>query len=211
MATEPSDSERFTKPWLSQALDSAKTVINTVFPVFEAADAAKEAISDVVAQRIREEARAKAYAVLADTHRKVLFNIIWQNGLLLASLVPVYLLRSAVPFILAYACVVVGTMYSIVESRHIILRLFRTRSVVQTLAHEIREAIEAELTQRGYYVQKVVEWLGPDLKEFSVDVARMLKPDVLAAALNMAFTLFMAFLAFRVFAIPLLEQHALLH
>ena len=102
-------------------------------------------------------------------------------------------------------------MYSIVESRHIILRLFRTRSVVQTLAHEIREAIEAELTQRGYYVQKVVEWLGPDLKEFSVDVARMLKPDVLAAAVNMAFTLFMAFLAFRVFAIPLLEQHALLH
>jgi len=211
MATEPSDSERFTKPWLSQALDSAKTVINTVFPVFDAADAAKEAISDVVAQRIREEARAKAYAVLADTHRKVLFNIIWQNGLLLASLVPVYLLRSAVPFILAYACVVAGTMYSIVESRHIILRLFRTRSVVQTLAHEIREAIEAELTQRGYYVQKVVEWLGPDLKEFSVDVARMLKPDVLAAAVNMAFTLFMAFLAFRVFAIPLLEQHALLH
>jgi hypothetical protein len=197
--------------WSSRLMNAARSTLSSVFPAFGAVDAAREFLSEAVAQRIREEACAKAYALMAEAHRKVIFNIVWQNGLLMLSMVPVYYLRSALPFYLAYACVACATLYSVIQSRNILIRLCRTRSVTQTLALEIREALEQELTQRQRYERMVVEWLGPDLKRFSEDVARMLKPDVVAAVFNMAITLFMAFVAFRVFAIPLLEQHALHH
>jgi hypothetical protein len=197
--------------WAGRLFDAAKSQMTSLFPALGAVDAAKDFISEAVAQRIRDEACAKAQALLTKAHHDVLRNIAWQNGLLLLSIMPVYVLHSAAPFYVAYACVAGYTAFSVFQSRRLVLRLLRTRSVTQTLALEVREAIEQELTQRQFYERKAVEWLGPDLTKLSADVARKLRGDVLAAVTNMGFTLFMAFVAFRVFAIPLLEQKALLH
>jgi hypothetical protein len=207
MTTETQESPSLT----SKLIGFARSALSTIYPAFGAVEAAREFISDAVAQRIRDEARLKAHALMAETHRKVIFNIVWQNGLLMLALVPVYFLRAPWPFYLAYACVFGYTLYSVMDSRQLIIRLCRTRSVTKTLALELREALETELTQRQFYERKAVEWLGPDLAKLSEDVADQLKPDVMAALFNMAFTLLMAFVAFRVFAIPLLEHHALMH
>jgi len=197
--------------WASRLLAAAKTGLTSVFPALGAVDAAKDFISEAVAQRIRDEACAKAQALLTQAHRDVIHNIAWQNGLLLLSILPVYLLHSAVPFYVAYACVAGYTAYSVFQSRALVAKLLGTRSLTQTLALEVREAVEQELTQRQFYERKVVEWLGPDLDRLSQDVARKLRPEVRAAVVNMAFTLLMAFVAFRLFAIPLLEHKALMH
>jgi hypothetical protein len=197
--------------WTSRLLDAAKSTLSSVFPALGAVDAAREFISEAVAQQIRDKACVKAQALIAQAHRKVIFSIVWQNGLLMLSMVPVYFLRSPWPFYLAYACVFGYTLYSAYEYRAIIWRLCKTFSVTRTLALEVREAIETELMEGQLIQRKAVEWLGPDLERLSEDVARKLKPDVMGAAFNMAFTLFMAFIAFRVFVIPLLEHRALMH
>jgi hypothetical protein len=192
-------------------LGTAKTALTSIFPALGAVDAAREFISDAVAQKIRDEACVKAQALIAQAHRKVIFSIVWQNGLLMLSMVPVYFLRAQWPFYVAYACVFGYSAWSAYEYRGIIWRLCKTRSVTQTLALEVRGAIETELTSRQFYERKAVEWLGPDMKRLADDVARKLKPDVLMAGFNMGFTLLTAFLAFRVFVIPLLEHRALMH
>jgi hypothetical protein len=203
--------ETETSSWAGRLVAAAKNQLTSMFPALGAVDAAKDFISEAVAQRIRDEAFAKAQALMAKAHHDVIRNIAWQNGLLLLSILPVYLLHSAVPFYFAYACVAGYTAFSVYQSRGLVVRLVRTRSVTKTLALEVREAIEQELTLRQFYERKVVEWLGPDLTKLSHEVARKLRGDVLAAVVNMAFTLFMAFVAFRLFAIPLLEHKALLH
>jgi uncharacterized membrane protein len=197
--------------WGSRLLDTAKSALTSVFPALGAVDAAREFISEAVAQKIRNEASVKAQALISQAHRKVIFSIVWQNGLLMLSLVPVYFLRAQWPFYVAYACVFGYSTYSAYEYRGTIGRLCKTFSVTQTLALEVREAIETELTSRQFFERKAVEWLGPDMKRLAEDVARKLKPDVMMAAFNMAFTLFTAFIAFRVFVIPLLEHRALMH
>jgi hypothetical protein len=207
MSSEPTQSPS----WTDRLLDTARSTLSKAFPAFGAVDAARDLISEAVAQRIRDEARSKAQTLIAEAHRTVLFNILWQNGLLMFSMVPVYFLRKPWPFYLAYAGVACYTLHSLFHYRAILLRLVRTFSVTRTLALEVREAIELELTQRRLYEKKIFEWLGPDLKNLSEDVARTLRPDVMAAVANMAFTLLMAFVAFRVFVIPLLERHALVH
>lgn len=206
-----STTEQDQPSWGTRLFNAAKSGLMSVFPALGAVDAAKDFISEAVAQRIRDEACAKAQALLTQAHRDVIHNIAWQNGLLLLSMLPVYLLRSPAPFYVAYACVAGYSAYSVFQSRALIGKLLRTRSLTQTLALEVREAVELELTQRQFYERKVVEWLGPDLDRLSHDVALKLRPDVRAAVVNMAFTLLMAFIAFRLFAIPLLEHKALMH
>jgi hypothetical protein len=197
--------------WSSRLFGAAKSTLTTIFPTLGAVDAAREFISEAVAQKIREAASVQAQALISQAHRRVMFSIVWQNALLMLSMVPVYVLHAPWPFYLAYACVFGYTAYSAYEYRGVIGRLCKTRSITQTLALEVRGAIEKELTEGEFIQRKAVEWLGPDLEKLSVDVARKLKPDVMGAAFNMAFTLFMAFVAFRVFAIPLLEHRALMH
>lgn len=59
---------------------------------------------------------------------------------------------------------------------------------------------------------EATSWTGRLARQSSpADVARKLRRDVLATVVNMAFTLFMAFVAFQLFALPLLEHKALLH
>lgn len=197
--------------WFNRLVDTAKTGIAKAFPAFGALDAAREFISESVAQRIRDEACTKGYALLAQTHRSVLNTIVWQNAALLGSLLPVYFLQSAIPFYVAYTGVAGYSLYSVVSMWPLVKRLLKTKSITETLSLEVLAAIETELTQRQFYERKAVEWLGPDLKVISDDVAKKLKPDVLTAVANMAITLLLAFVAFRLFAIPLLEHKALLH
>jgi hypothetical protein len=195
--------------WLESLATSARKGLGNIFPAFGVVDAAREFLSETVAEQVRQAACTKAYEVLAQTHRSVLTTVIWQNALLLASLVPVYFAQSALPFYLAYAVVFAYSAYAVIKARHLIVRLVSTRSVEQTLAAEVLEAMKRELTLRQFYQRKVVEWLGPDLRTIADDVARKLKPDVVAAVLNMAATLVLAFVAFRLFAIPLLEHKLL--
>jgi hypothetical protein len=199
------------KTWVSSLLDFAQSALSTYIPGIGVIGEAKDFISESVAQRIRDQACEAANTLMADTHRQVIFSIVWQNSVLLLSLLPVYLLQSALPFYIAYVCVAGYTIYSLVHYRDILFRLIRTRSITETLATEIHRAIEVELTKRQFVERKAVEWLGPDLKRLSSEVAVKIKPDVLIGFFNIGFTLFMAFIAFRIFAIPLLEQRALFH
>lgn len=198
-----------TTGWYDKLVNTAKATLISAFPVLGAVNVAKDFISEQLAERIRAEAHTKAQAILSQVHRDTLRTIAWQNGALLLSIVPVYFLHSPWPFYLAYACVASYTVYSIWQERQLLLRLCGTRSVTQTVSTVVREAIELELTKRQFIERKAVEWLGPDLQTISDDVARRLKPDVIATVINMAFTLLLAFLAFRVYAIPLLEHKAL--
>lgn len=195
--------------WFGRAVGAGKAALTQFFPSLGAVDAARDFISESVAQRIRDEACTKAYALLAQTHRSVLTTIVWQNAALLASLMPVYFLHSAWPFYIAYAGVAGYSAYSVWNMWPLVKRLAKTRSITQTLSQEVLSAIEAELTQRQFIERKAVEWLGPDLKNIADDIARKLKPDVMTAVANMGITLLLAFVAFRLFAIPLLEHRAL--
>lgn len=194
--------------WFNKLVDAASAQLSALLPS-NPVNAAVEYMSEAVAQKIRDEACAKAYALLAQAHRSVITTIVWQNALLLLSLVPVYILHSPVPFYLAYAVVAGHSLYTLAKSWPLLKQLGKTRSVTQTLSAEVLSAINAELTQREFYERKAVEWLAPDLKKIADDVARKLKPDVIAAVSNMAITLFLAFVAFRLFVIPMLEQRAL--
>lgn len=196
--------------WFDSTLASVKDKLRHLVPFLSPYDAARDYISEQVAQRIREEASAQAYQLLAQNHRQVLQTIVWQNSLLLASLVPVYFLHSAWPFYIAYAVVAGYSVYTAWQAWPMLVRLARTKSVTQTLSHEVLDAIRIELTQRQFYERKAVEWLGPDLKSIADEVAKKLRPDVIAMCLNLTATLVLAFVAFRLFAIPLLEQRALL-
>lgn len=195
--------------WLKDLANTARTKLGELFPALSPVDAARDFISEAVAHRIREEACSKAYALLAQAHSGVIRTIVWQNATLLASLGPVYFLHSPYPFYLAYTGVAGYSLYTVAKSWPLVLRLFKTRSITRTLSREVLESIDMELTQRQFYERKVVEWLGPDLKHIADDVARRLKPDVVAAVGNMAATLVLSFIAFRMFAIPLLEHRAL--
>lgn len=195
--------------WIEAAYDKVTKQLQAAFPVLGAVGAAKDVISEAVASRIRDEAVAQTQALLTRSHRSVLATIAWQNGVLMLSLLPVYFLHSPLPFYAAYAGVAAHSFFTTIESWPLIRKFMQTRSVTETLAQEVFEAIEKELVQKPFYERKVVEWLGPDLRQLSQEVARKLRTDVIAAMVNMGFTVLMAFVAFRVFAIPLLEQRAL--
>lgn len=96
-------------------MDTARSTLNSMIPAFGTVDAAREFIEEPVAQRIREEACTKAYALMAEAHRAVIFSIMWQNGLLMLSMIPVYFLHVPWPFYLAYAGVVAYTLYSTIK------------------------------------------------------------------------------------------------
>jgi hypothetical protein len=186
---------------LKKAIDAASSAVQAL----------RGSVSEAVAQRVRAEACAKAYELMAQAHRTVIRTIAWQNGLLLLSLLPVYFLRSAAPFYVAYGCVAGNSLQSVFAYRSLVAHFARTRSVTATLSRELLGAIEQELAQRHLRERKVVQWLGPSLKSIADDVARKLKPDLIAAAANMAGTLLLSFVAFRLFVIPMLEHRALLH
>ncbi|MBV8500421.1 MAG: hypothetical protein JO006_01740 [Paucibacter sp.] len=188
----------------------AGTVMRTALPAVEVVGAAKDFMSDAVANRIRDEARNKAFELLARSHRSVVYTIVAQNAGLLLSLVPVYYLHSPLPFYVVYALVAGYSAYTVAKAWPLVLRFLRTMSVAESISLEVLEAIKIELTQRDFIERKAVEWVGPDLKTVSDQVARQLKPDIVAAFFNMGLTLVLAFIAFRLFAIPMLEHRALL-
>ena len=101
------------------------------------------------------------------------------------------------------------SIYSASKAWPLLRRIVRTRSVTGAISQEVQSVIEAELTERDFIERKAVEWLGPDLKTIADDIARYLRPDIVAAAANMALTLVLAFVAFRLYAIPMLEHRAL--
>jgi len=195
--------------WLDQLADTAREHLNGMLPTTNPLESAKGFMSEAVAQRIRDEACAKAYGLLAQAHRSVAITIIWQNALLLLSLLPVYVLHSELPFYLAYAIVAGYSIYTVVKFWPLVRQLLKTRSITETLSAEVLVAINSELVHRQFYERAAIEWLGADLKKVAHDVARKLKPDVLTAAGNMGFTLLLTFVTFRLFIIPLLEQQAM--
>ncbi|GAH31362.1 unnamed protein product, partial [marine sediment metagenome] len=158
--------------WFTGAVEVARTGLAAIFPALGAVAAAKDFVSEQVAQRIRNEAMSKAQALIRKTHHDVMRNILWQNGLLVVSILPVYLFKSPWPFYGAYAAVLAYTLYSLYNARALLMRVAKTRSLTGTLALEVREAIDLELTQVQMFQRVAVEWLGPDLDKLSLDVAR---------------------------------------
>jgi hypothetical protein len=195
--------------WVTDLVEASQAQLNNLLTSRGPIDAAKDFLTESVAQRIRDEACAQAYQLLAQAHRSVIRTIIWQNALLIISILPVYILHSAIPFYAAYAFVASYSICAVAKTWPFVLRLLRSRSVTHTLSTEVQNAINKELTQRQLHERKAVEWLAGDLKKIADDVARKLRPDVMAAVSNMAITLLLAFIAFRLFAIPLLEHRAL--
>jgi hypothetical protein len=172
-------------------------------------EAPKKAISDSIAAKIKLEATLRAYQMLAGAHRSLINTILWQNALLLFSILPVYFLHSAIPFYLAYAAVATYSVLTFAQSWPQLLHCLKTRSLLKPIASAVHQAIVAELCQLHYVERKVVEYLGPDIEELSGDIARQLLPDIRSALINMGLTLVMAFVAFRLTAIPMLEHRAL--
>ncbi len=197
--------------WMHKISAAAGKVMQAALPAVQVVTTAKELMSEAVANRIKDEARSKAYELLAQSHRSVIYTIVAQNAGLMLSLVPVYYLHSAIPFYVVYALVAAYSAYTVVQAWPLVMLVLRTRSITESISLEVLDAIKIELTQRDFIERKAVEWVGPDLKKVSDDVARQLKPDVVAAFVNMALTLLLAFVAFRLFAIPMLEHRALLH
>lgn len=193
--------------WFDRISSMAGGALKSAFPAVEVVSAAKDFMTEAVANRIREEARNRAYEMLAQSHRSVVTTIVAQNAALMMSLVPVYYLQSAIP---VYAMVAAYSLYQVTKAWPIAVRFMRTMSITESISLEVLEAINTELVQRDFIERKAVEWLGPDLKHVSDGVARQLKPDIVAALVNMALTLLLAFIAFRLFAIPMLEHKALL-
>lgn len=172
-------------------------------------EAPKKAISDTIAAKIKLEATLRAYQMLAGAHRSLINTILWQNALLLFSILPVYFLHSALPFYLAYTCVATYSVVVFAQSWPQLLTCIKTRSLLKPITAAVHQAIVAELCQLQYVERKVVEYLGPDIEELSSDIARQLLPDIRSALINMGLTLVMAFVAFRLTAIPMLEHRAL--
>jgi len=195
--------------WYSSALKAVQAAAASMSPTFGVVSAAKDFVSEAVAAKIKAEASARAYELLARTHRSVVTTIVVQNAALFASLIPVYLLHSGWPFYVTYAGVAGYSVYTVVNSWPVIRRLVATGSLRETINTEVLLAIEAELTQRQFYERAIVEYLGPDLKAVAEDVGTRLLPDIRAAVVNMTLTLVLAFIAFRLFAIPMLEHRAL--
>lgn len=198
--------------WFDKATTLLKVATGTLIPsilVDKSLDASKNFISKQIADKIIGEASTRAYQLLAETHRSVIHTIIWQNSLLVLSLLPVYFLHSAVPFYVAYACVTTYTFVTLYQSLPLLKQFVETRSLHTMIKWAVRKAIDEELRQRQFYEQKIVEYLGPDLDVIADDVAFKLHPDIRAALINMGLTLFMAFIAFRLVAIPWLEHRAL--
>jgi len=165
-------------------------------------------ITEVIANMIRDEARMQAYKLLAKSHRSAINTILWQNGLLLTSILPVHFFHSAIPFYIAYACVACYSVISVVQSWPQLKMWALTGSLITTIKCTVHEAILADLCQRHPLEQAVVQYLGPDLENVSNEIASEILPDIRAALINMGLTLIMAFIAFRLTAIPLLEHRA---
>ncbi len=62
--------------WFNNIANAAREKLGAWFPSFSPVEAARDFISEAVAQRIREEACSKAYALLAQAHRGVIHTIV---------------------------------------------------------------------------------------------------------------------------------------
>lgn len=198
--------------WITKILPTIKSAVSFLMPTTVpgmVVEASKNMISDAVASKIKDEATARAYELLAESHRTVIYTILWQNALLTASIFPVYYLHSAIPFYLGYGCVVAYTGWSVIKSWPVVKLLLRTWSIEGAVTQAVRAAIDEDLQARRYYQKVIVEFLSPDLDTISNSVAKKLTPDIRAVFLNMGITLLMSFLAFRLVALPLLEHRAL--
>lgn len=200
--------------WKKILLGVADTAVRQSSPLLgglavEATTALSVKIRERIDKQVLKEIEDATRDLIKDAHKEVVSTVALQNGILFLSLLPVYLLHSPIPFYLAYAGVLSHSFYGIYRHRRLCSSIVRTRSITQTLASVIREQVEERLKERNPFERKAVEWLGSDLNILAEKGARKIRPQVVAAVWNMIFTIFVSYAAFRVFAIPLLERHAL--
>ena len=115
----------------------------------------------------------------------------------------------AIPFYIAYGCVAMYSVSVVLASWPKLKSWLRVRSLFLIIKQTISEEIDSELGRLPGYGKRAVEYLGPDLDKLSHDIADELFPDIRAALIHMVLTLAMAFIAFRLTAIPMLEHRAL--
>ncbi|MFZ6690038.1 hypothetical protein ACO0K0_20065 [Undibacterium sp. SXout11W] len=172
-------------------------------------DAAQKIPESFIGEYIRCQARLGAYKFLFETHHSVINAILWQNALLLTSILLVYLFQSAIPFYIAYSFVAIYSASVVLNAWPKLLEWFKVRSLFLIVKKTISDEIENELGKLPVYGKKAIEYLGPDLDLLSHNITDELLPDIRAALIHMGLTLVMAFIAFRLTIIPMLEQRAL--
>ena len=165
--------------------------------------------STKIGDMIISDAKLSAYELLIKTHRSVMNTVLWQNGLLLVSIFPVHLMHSATPFYIAYTVVLTYTAVTSAQKWPLIQEAIEHRSIHKVVRRTVRKEINNSLEKTNMFARAVVEHFGPDLEQLSDDIAFQLTPDIRAMLINMCLTLFMAFIAFRMTIIPLLEHGAL--
>ena len=84
--------------WLFNAWNRVQEPVRRLLPAADAVLSVKDFVTEAVADRLRSEAKSRAYEMLAKTHRRVLVTTILQNAALMASAIPVYYLHSPWPF-----------------------------------------------------------------------------------------------------------------
>ncbi|MBC3861513.1 hypothetical protein H8K32_05315 [Undibacterium jejuense] len=200
-----------TKDLKNKIIGYGKSAISIVKPriIGSMFDAAQKIPESFIGEYIRGQARLGAYKFLFETHRSVINAILWQNALLLSSIMLVYFFQSAIPFYLAYAFVAIYSASIVLRSWPKLRQWFKFRSLFLIVKQTISEEIENELCRLPIYGKKAIEYLGPDLDTLSHDITDELLPDIRAALIHMGLTLVMAFIAFRLTAIPMLEHRAL--
>ena len=200
-----------TKNLKNKIVDLGKSAISIVKPriIGGMFDAAQKIPESFIGEYIRGQARLGAYKFLFETHRSVINAILWQNALLLTSILLVYLFQSAVPFYIAYSFVAIYSASVTLNAWPKLREWFKVGSLFLIVKQTISEEIENEVGKLPVYGKKAIEYLGPDLDALSHDITDELLPDIRAALIHMGLTLVMAFIAFRLTAIPMLEHRAL--
>ena len=192
-------------PWVSLVAGGL-----TGFTARLARRAAHSLVCREVEKRALREAEAQAARLLREARNGVYLAIVWQNALLLCSIWLSLHLHSPIPFCASYLMVASYSLWCVVQHRQHIFAAIRTRSLFAVLRGEVRDAVVGALQQLGTIERLVVTHLGPDLEALSDRVARQLYPAVRSACVNLAVTLGLSFLVFRVWLVPTLAR-GLLH
>lgn len=158
---------------------------------------------------LKDQIELQVYKRLMEFQHRTLLLVFWQNLALIASLFPVYWLRSPWPFYLAYVGVIAYTISSLWQSRAMLIDIAR-KGLLQTLSSAIQKSVDEEVANRSRIEQIAISWVG-DTRNLAADVALRIKRDALVLFSNLGVTLVLSFVTFRLFVIPLLETKAMGH
>ena len=169
----------------------------------------KEKSSESIEKDIVEKVRNQVNQYLVQFHKDTVQTILWQNGLLMISIFPVHWFHSTAPFYIAYGIVLAYTIFKLSKFWPEMRLAAKMRGIRKAIKLILEENIMNELKTLPTVQRILVEQFGPDLDRLSNQISVEILPDIRAVAISSTLTLIMAFIAFRMTVIPLLEHMAL--